>query len=114
MNTISFLLAALSIYLLVKSTRLVVHFNRRMPELWNLLGAKGRPHRVRELNTDAWSNLPAARYLYDNIDFEVPEIRELKLTLKQLHRSAITSLLLFMGSATATVAVWLGLFNELV
>ncbi len=34
------------------------------------------------INTNAWSNLSAARYLYDNIDFEVPEIRELKLTLK--------------------------------
>ncbi len=82
MNTISFLLAALSIYLLVISARLVVHFNRRMPDSWNLLGAQGRPHHVRELNTNAWSNLSAARYLYDNIDFEVPEIRELKLTLK--------------------------------
>ena len=108
MNTISFLLATLSIYLLVKSTRLVVHFNRRMPELRNLLAAKGRPHRVHELNTDTWSNLPATRYLYDNVDFEIPEIRELKLTLKQLHRSAIRNLLLFMASATATLAVWLG------
>ena len=107
MDTIVFLLAALSVFLLVKSTRLVVHFNRRMPELWNLLEASERSHRVRELHTNAGSNLPAARYLYDNTDFEVPEIRELKLNLKQMHRSAITNLLLFMAIATAAVVAWL-------
>ena len=92
MDTVSFLLASLSVYL---------------PELWILLEARERPQRVCELHTDAWSNLPAARYLYDNIDFEVSEIRELKLTLKHLHRSAITHLLLFMVIVTATVAAWL-------
>ncbi len=107
MDTIFYLLAALSIFLLVKSARLVVHFNRRMRALWSLLEARERSHRVRELHTDARSNLPAARYLYDNIDFEDPEIRELKLTLKQLHRSAITNLFVFMAIATAAVAVWL-------
>ncbi len=107
MDMIFFLLAALSAFLLVKSTRLVVHFNRRMPELWSLLEAMERSHRVRELHTDAWTNLPAARYLYDNIDFEIPEIRELKLTLKKLHRSAITNLLLFMVIATAAVVALL-------
>ena len=107
MDTTSFLLAALSVVLLVRSTRLVVSFNRRMPELWKLLETRERSQRVRELDTDAWSNLPAARYLYDDIDCENPEIRELKLTLKQLHRSAISSLLLFMAVATVAVAVWL-------
>ena len=107
MDTVSFLLASLSVYLLARSIWLVVQFNRCMPELWILLEARERPQRVCELHTDAWSNLPAARYLYDNIDFEVSEIRELKLTLKHLHRSAITHLLLFMVIATATVAAWL-------
>jgi hypothetical protein len=107
MDTLFFIFAALSAYLLVKSIRLVVHFNRRMPELWNLLEARDRSHRVRVLHTEAWSNLPAARYLYDNSDFDVPEIRELKLALKQLHRSSITNLLLFMATSTAAVAVWL-------
>ena len=80
-----------------------------MPESWKLLEARDRSHRVRELDT-GWSNLPVARYLYDNVDLEDPEILELKLTLKQLHRSAISSLLLFMASSTASVAVrvWRG------
>jgi hypothetical protein len=107
MDTICFLLAALSVFLIVNSIRLVVQFNRRMPELWSLLEARERSHRVRELHTSAWSNLPAARYLYDNTDFEDPEIRELKLNLKQMHRSAITNLLLFMTVATAAVTAWL-------
>ena len=107
MDAISFFLAALSVYLLGKSALLVVRFNRRMPELWRLLEVSERSHRVREVHTDAWSNLPAARYLYNDNDFEIPEIRELKLTLKRLHRSAITNLLLFMVVSTAAVAVWL-------
>jgi hypothetical protein len=107
MDTIFLLLAVLSVYLLVKSICLVVSFNRRMPELWNLLETSERSHRVRKIHIEAWSNLPAARYLYDNTDFEVPEIRELKLALKRLHRSAITNLLLFMVTSTAAVLVWL-------
>lgn len=107
MDAIVFLLAGFSVYLLVRSIGLVVHFNRRMPELWNLLEARGLSQRVREVHTDVWSNLPAARYLYDDRDCEVPEIRELKLALKRLHRSAITNLLLFMVVSTATVAVWI-------
>ena len=101
---ISLLLVAVSVALLVHATRLVVRFNRRMPELWKLLEGTGRSHRVRELRDDVWSNLPAARYLYDNVDFEEPEIRVLKLELKQMHRSAISNLLLFMVVATATGA----------
>ena len=91
----------------MKSIRLVVHFNQRMPELWSLLEVRERSHRVRELHPNAWSTLPAARYLYDDLDFEIPDIRELKLTLKQLHRSAITNLLLFMVIVTAAVFAWL-------
>ncbi len=107
MDGIALLLTAASAGLLVHATRLVVRFNRRMPELWQLLEARQRVHRVRELRDEARSNLPAARYLYDRVDFENPEIRELKLVLKQQHRSAILSLLLFMVVATAAMAAWL-------
>ena len=106
MDGIALLLTAVSAGLLVHATRLVVRFNRRMPELWQLLEAR-HAHRVRELRNEARSNVPAARYLYDRIDFEDSEIRELKLVLKQQHRSAILSLLLFMVVATATMAAWL-------
>ncbi len=107
MDGISLILDAISAGLFVHATRLIVRFNRRMPELWELLGARERAHRVRELRDEVRSNLPAARYIYDSVDFEDPEIHELKLTLKQLHRSAILSLLLFIAVATATVAAWL-------
>ncbi len=106
MDGISLIFAVVSVGLLVHATRLIVRFNRRMPELWELLGARERTYRVRELRDEARSNLPAARYLYDSVDFEDPEIRELKLALKQLHRSAISSLLLFIAAATATLAAW--------
>ncbi len=107
MDGIALVLTAVSAGLLVHATRLVVRFNRRMPELWQLLEARQRVHRVRELRDEAPSNVPAARYLYDRIDFEEPEIRALKLVLKQQHRSAILSLLLFIVVATATMAAWL-------
>ena len=106
MDGIALLLTAVSAGLLMHATRLVVRFNRRMPELWQLLEARQRAHRVRELRDEARSNLPAARYLYDSVDFEDPEIRTLKLVLKQ-QRSAILSLLLFMVVATAAMAAWL-------
>ena len=86
--------------------RAVVRFNRRMPELWQLLEDGGRSDRVRELRDDVWSNLPAARYLYDSVDFEDPQIRALKLALKQMHRSAISQLLVFPTLVIAAVAIW--------
>ncbi len=102
-DTISLLLAAVTAALLVSATRLVVGFNRRMSGLWKLLETTGRSHRVRELRDDVWSNLPGTRYLYDSVDFEDPEIRALKLALKRMHLSAISSLLLFMVAVVATV-----------
>ena len=107
MDGISLILAMVSAGLLVHATRQIVRFNRRMPALWALLEARQRAHRVRALRDEARTNVPAARYLYDSVDFDDPEIRALKLALKQMHRSGILSLLLLIVVATATLAVWL-------
>ncbi len=107
MDATLWLLAAISAVLLVRASAMIVRFNRRMPELWQLLETKDRSRRVRELTDNIWYNLPAARYLYDEVDFEDPEIRGLKLTLMRMHRAAISSLLMFIVSSTATVAAWL-------
>ena len=76
-----------------------------MPELWSRLAVRGKSQRVRELRVG--SNLPAARYLYNDVDCDDSEIRELKRALEHLHRSAIAHLLIFMVVATAAASVWL-------
>ena len=93
--------------LLVRCTRMVWRLNARMPELWRLLENKGRRHRVRELRDESRSNLPSTKYLYDEVDFDDSDIREMKLTLKVMHRSALLSLLLFGVVITATIAIFI-------
>ena len=55
---------------LVSCVRQVWRFNVRMPELWRLLESKERAHRVRELRDEPRTNLPSAKYLYDEVDFD--------------------------------------------
>lgn len=89
-----------------RGATLVWRLNARMPELWQLLKNKGRRHRVSELRDQSRSNLPSTKYLYDEVDFDDSNIRELKWTLKVLHRSAILSLSLFGVVITATTALY--------
>lgn len=91
---------------LVSCVRQVWRFNVRLPELWRLLESKGRAHRVRELHDEPRTNLPSAKYLYDEVDFDDRDIRELKLTLKAMHRNAILSLLFFGVVMTGTLALY--------
>ena len=97
---------ALNAALLVRCATMVWRFNARMPELWRLLENKGRSYRVRELRDEPRSNLPSTKYLYDEVDFDDSDIREMKLTLKVMHRSAIRSVLLFGVVITATIALY--------
>ncbi len=97
---------ALNAALLVRGARMVWRLNARMPELWRLLENTGRAHRVKELRDESRSNLPSTKYLYDEVDFDDSDIRELKLTLKLMHRSAIRSVLLFGVVITATIALY--------
>ena len=98
---------ALNAALLVRGVRKVWRLNARMPELWRLLEHKGRRHRVRELVDEPRSNLPSTKYLYDEVDFDDSDIREMKLTLKVMHRSALLSLLLFGVVITVTIAIFI-------
>ena len=77
-----------------------------LPELWRLLESKGRAHRVRELRDEPRTNLPSTKYLYDEVDFDDRDIRELKLTLKVMHRNAILSLLFFGVVMTQTLVLY--------
>ncbi len=99
---------AVNALLLVRGARMVWRLTlcARMPELWRLLENKGRRHRVRELRDEPRSNLPSTKYLYDEVDFDESDIREMKLTLKLMHRSAIRSVLLFGVVITATIALY--------
>ena len=97
------LAVALDVALFVLAVRLVWRFNARMPALWSLLEAKGRAQRVRELRDEPWSNLPSKGYLYNDVDFDDPEIRDLKLSLKVMHRNGILSLLAFIVVLTVTI-----------
>ena len=72
----------------------VTRFNLRLRELWRLLESKGRGHRVKEVRDDPWTNLPQQRYLFDEADFDDPEIRASKLELRALWRKGIGSLVL--------------------
>jgi hypothetical protein len=72
----------------------VTRFNLRLRELWRLLQSKGRGRRVKEVRDDPWTNLPQQRYLFDEVDFDDPEIRALKLELRALWRKGIGSLVL--------------------
>ena len=104
MSTIALVLSiAVNAIVLVSCVRQVWQFNVRFPELWHLLESKGRGHRVRELRDEPKTNLPSAKYLYNDVDFDDREIRELKLRLKAMHRNAILSLLFFGALMTVTL-----------
>ena len=91
---------------LVSCVRQVWRFNVRLPELWRLLESKGRAHRVRELHDEPRTNLPSAKYLYDEVDFDDRDIRELKLTLKG-HATKCHFITLFFGVVmTGTLALY--------
>ena len=107
MDSITVLLSAVGAGLLLLAIFLVIRFNLRMSDLWRLLESKGRGERVHELRDSALTNLPSTRYLYNDVDFDDSEIRDLKRRLKRMHWLAIASLLAFGATATATIATWL-------
>jgi len=78
---------------LVYVGRRVWRFNLRVRELWRLLEDKGRADRVREVLKDPLSNVPQTRYLFDDRDFEDPEVRVLKLELRPMWRGGVLSVL---------------------
>ncbi len=92
--------------LFLSCVKLVWRFNVRIPELWQLLKDKGRAHRVREVHDEPRTNLPSTKYLYDEVDFDDRDIRELKSTLKAMHRVAVGSVLLFGAVITSTIALF--------
>ena len=99
-------LVALNAALFLGCVKLVWRFNVRMPELWQLLEDKGRAHRVREVHDEPRTNLLSTKYLYDEVDFDDRDVRELKLTLKVMHRVAVGSVLLFGVVITSTIALF--------
>ena len=88
----------------------VVRLNGRMPELWALLEQMGRSDRVHEL-CDGWSNLPATRYLYNEVDCEAPEIEALKHALRADYRSAMRSISAFGVALLAAIIAGLGILR---
>ena len=103
---------ALNAALFVRCVILVWRFNVRMPELWRLLENKGRAHRVREVRDEPRTNMPAAKYLYDEVDFGDRDIRELKLTLKVMHSVGIVSILLVTVVMSGTIALFIFLASD--
>ena len=44
---------------------------------------------MKEVRDDPWTNLPQQRYLFDEVDFDDPEIRASKLELRALWRKGL-------------------------
>ena len=105
-NLLAALLVAVNVTVLVWCVRAVWRFNARMSELWRLLETKGRAHRVKELRDDPVTNLPPTKYLYNEVDFEDPDIRELKLTLKSMHQKGVGSILVFTAVVIGSMALY--------
>ena len=54
----------------------------------------------------------ATKYLYDEVDFDDRDIREMKLTLKVMHRVGVGSVLLIGVVMTGTIALFIFLASD--